>query len=268
MDDEAAMNKKTDSSSEHRMENYKTPDKLNTRISIHDKYSENRQGFSAWLFQNMQLKENMRILEVGCGTGQLWSSNYDLIPAGCRITLTDSSAGMIDSVKQTFGTKNFFEYAVVDAQALPFDEASFDVVIANMVMYHVPNRNRAFSEFARVLKSDGTVYCATYGENGMVADLIQMLEGFELRDVRNLTFTLQNGAAQMEPFFSCVERLDYEDALLITDIDDILDYLYSLPSASSLSPKARPAMKIALEKHMLSGILRISKEYGMLVAYM
>lgn len=55
MDDEAAMNKEVDSKSEHRMENYKIPDNLNTRISIHDKYSGNRQGFSAWLFQNMQL---------------------------------------------------------------------------------------------------------------------------------------------------------------------------------------------------------------------
>ena len=248
------------------MENYKTPEKLNTRISIHEKYSENKQGFGNWIFQNFQLKEHMRILEVGCGTGGLWALNMDLIPAGCHITLTDTSEGMIDTVKQTFGTESFFAYALADVQALPFEDASFDVVIANMVMYHVPDRNRAFSEIARVLKSDGTLYCATYEENGMVADLIPMLDGFDLRDVRNLTFTLQNGAAQMEPFFARVERLDYEDALLVTELEDILDYLYSLPSASFLSPEDRPAMKAALEQHMSNGILRISKEYGMLVA--
>lgn len=51
---------------------YSTADNLNTRISIHQKYSVNRQGFGNWIFSNYQIYKGMSVLELGCGTGEMW----------------------------------------------------------------------------------------------------------------------------------------------------------------------------------------------------
>lgn len=53
-------------------EQYKTADNLNTRISIHEKYSTNKLGFGNWLFSHYNFFSNNRILELGCGTGDMW----------------------------------------------------------------------------------------------------------------------------------------------------------------------------------------------------
>lgn len=50
-------------------EQYKTSANLNTRISIHQKYSVNKQGFGSWIFSQYRFRENDRILELGCGNG-------------------------------------------------------------------------------------------------------------------------------------------------------------------------------------------------------
>jgi hypothetical protein len=54
---------------------YETTANLKTRISLHEKYSTNKLGFGNWLFNNYQFGEQASILEVGCGTGELWKSH-------------------------------------------------------------------------------------------------------------------------------------------------------------------------------------------------
>ena len=51
---------------------YRSSSNLNTRISIHDKYSTNKMGFSNWIYSNYEIPEGARILELGCGTGSMW----------------------------------------------------------------------------------------------------------------------------------------------------------------------------------------------------
>ena len=53
---------------------YSTSDNLNTRISIHKKYSVNQQGFGNWIFSNYQIFEGMSVLELGCGSSSSGSS--------------------------------------------------------------------------------------------------------------------------------------------------------------------------------------------------
>ena len=63
-------------------EQYKTSANLNTRISIHAKYSINKQGFGKWIYDQYRFCENDRILEPGCGNGGMWT-NHEL-PEGLR----------------------------------------------------------------------------------------------------------------------------------------------------------------------------------------
>ena len=55
-------------------EQYASANNLNTRISIHQKYSTNKMGFGNWIFSNYKITKGMKVLELGCGTGDMWKA--------------------------------------------------------------------------------------------------------------------------------------------------------------------------------------------------
>lgn len=242
---------------------YKTAGNLNTRISIHEKYSTNKQGFGNWICSNYTFEPDFRILELGCGTGSMWVKHAAILPQDVSLLLTDFSAGMLQTAKNNLAGLQNISFEVVDIQSIPYPDNSFDAVIANMMLYHVPDLQKGLSEVRRVLKDGGTFYCATYGENGIVQFLASILRDFEVSDQLNKNFTLQNGGEKLSRHFSSVQRMDYDDALAVTDIDDIVDYLYSLTSMTNLNPANRGAITETLRKEMRDGVLYIPKEYGM-----
>jgi len=94
----------------------------------------------------------------------LWRKNIVRIPTTWDITLSDFSAGMVHEAQQQLrGTSHPFTFAVIDAQAIPYPEAAFDAVIANHMLYHVPDRAAALAEMKRVLKPGGHVFASTVG---------------------------------------------------------------------------------------------------------
>lgn len=242
---------------------YSTAGNLNTRISIHQKYSVNPQPFGDWIYENYDFAPGFKILELGCGTGDMWVRHAASLPQGAALHLTDFSAGMLVTTKSNLSGIPNITFEVVDIQAIPYADNSFDAVIANMMLYHVPDLDRALSEVRRVLKPGGTFYCATYGENGIVEYLCSILQDFEVSSQLNKNFTLQNGGEKLRRFFPSVQRLDREDALHVTEISDIVDYLYSLTSMTNLDPANRGAITETLTAHMQNGVLHIPKEYGM-----
>ena len=247
-------------------EQYSTAQNLNTRISIHKKYSVNKQGFGNWIFSNYQIKEGMSVLEIGCGTGEMWVGKDDLIGRCSRLILSDLSEGMLSTARENLKSHDRIEYRIVDIQEIPFPDREFDVVIANMMLYHVPDLSKGLQEVARVLKDDGTFYCATYGENGMMEYIELLFDDFPISSVWNYNFTLQNGAEKLKKFFADAEKCRYEDSLEVTDTDDLIDYIYSLPGYSDIQDLSRDTLRSVLEKNMRDGVLRIPKDYGMFIA--
>ncbi len=135
---------------------------LNARIALHERFSANAYGWPRWVFDQLDLPDESHLLEIGCGAGGLWADNLDRIPAGWEITLTDASPGMLAEAQRNLSIQRRFAFRLADAQKLPFEDGAFDAVIANHMLYHVPDRPRAFSEIARVLRDGGTLYAATY----------------------------------------------------------------------------------------------------------
>ena len=244
---------------------YENATNLNTRISIHDKYSVNKQGFGNWIASNYQITDGMRILELGCGTGDMWTSNSNLIAKCAELVLTDFSEGMIQIAHSNIGDFPNVTYRVVDIQEIPFETNGFDIVIANMMLYHVPDLKKGLSEVTRVLKESGRFYCATYGEHGIVQFITNLLKPYGVEDRVNKNFTLQNGKQILAQYFSSVEMMEYIDSLEVTNIDDLLDYIYSLTSMTEVSNIKRDVIKKVLEQNMADGILKVPKEYGMFV---
>ena len=245
---------------------YGTADKLNTRISIHAKYSVNKQGFGNWITEHYRFPEHASVLELGCGTGDMWKGKRDLAAICGRLILSDFSAGMLEQAKETLKDMSGIEYRVVDIQAIPYPDQSFDAVIANMMLYHVPDLGKGLSEVRRVLKDGGVFYCATYGENGMMEYIGSLFSGYDVQTAANANFTLQNGKEKLSPFFPEVDRDLYEDALLVTDVEDLVDYIFSLSGMTDLRKLPRETVREVLSRHMADGVLRVPKEYGMFIA--
>lgn len=239
---------------------YKTADPLRLRIAFHQKYSQQTQPFHDWLFSHYAFVPGMRILEIGCGNGSLWQGKLESLPAPEALILTDFSPGMVEEAKAALPPLPFLSFRTADIQYLPFPDGSFDMVIANMMLYHVPDLQKALSEVSRVLKIGGVFYCATSGEKTVVDYIREMLEGEGVPP--HISFTLQNGTTLLSPYFSGVDCLKREDALLVTDLSDLLAYIHSLSSISGLNDAADAALLHQLEERMKNGVLTIPKEYG------
>lgn len=245
---------------------YSTANNLNTRISIHDKYSTNKMGFGNWIVSNYRIDKGMKVLELGCGTGDMWKNREHLISLCSTLTLSDFSEGMLATTKSNVGEYANVEYKVIDIQEIPYEDATFDVVIANMMLYHVPDIAKGLTEVRRVLKKGGLFYCATYGEHGIVEYLSKILSIDDVENNLNKNFTLQNGYAILNKFFSRIVKLEYMDSLAVTNIDDMVEYIYSLSCMTSLNSVPKQNIKDILMNNTTNGILNVPKEYGLFIA--
>ena len=239
---------------------------LSTRISIHDRYSVNKQGFGNWIFSNYRIEPGMKVLELGCGTGDMWKGQGDMAGRCETLVLSDFSEGMVATAKENLGALPNAKYQVIDIQNIPYRDGTFDAVIANMMLYHVPDLKKGLSEVRRVLKKDGVFYCATYGERGIVEYLATLLGRYGVEDKINKVFTLQNGEEILGEFFRTVEKREYIDSLAVTDVDDMVEYIYSLSGMTTLAEVPKAEIRDILLKHMQNGVLSVPKEYGMFLA--
>jgi ubiquinone/menaquinone biosynthesis C-methylase UbiE len=202
-----------------REEQYRTDENLQTRIDLHRRFSTNPEPWHHWVFDRFAFGPEARIVEVGCGPGELWAENLERIPPGWRLTLVDFSPGMIEAARRVLGERA--TYRVADAQELPFEDASFDGAIANHMLDHVPDRRRALAELARVLRPGGRFYASTNGRD-------HLREIFELRtEFPRLGFLLETGGAELGAFFVDVELERYECDLEVTEVEPVVGFIRS-----------------------------------------
>jgi ubiquinone/menaquinone biosynthesis C-methylase UbiE len=149
---------------------YRDAANLNARASLHGRFSTNPDPWHRWVFDQLALPPDGRILELGCGPGGLWRENLDRLPAGWHLTLTDFSPGMAEEAQRGLSAvRPDIRVSVADARAIPYADSAFDAVVANHMLHHVPDRVRALDEIARVLAPGGTLYAATNGRRHLLA---------------------------------------------------------------------------------------------------
>jgi SAM-dependent methyltransferase len=212
---------------------YRDASNLNARINLHSRFSTHPVGWMHWAFDQMHLAPRQRILEVGAGPGTLWQQNLERVPEGCEITLTDFSAGMVEQARDNLqGCHLDISIRRANAEDLPFEDSGFDVVLANYMLYHVPDIPKALSEFRRVLRPDGSFFAATNGRNHMkeITDLVRRFDPQNPYDTGDLSarFGLENGAKQLAPFFEEVRLHLYEDSLYVTEPEPLVAYVASM----------------------------------------
>ncbi len=113
-------------------------------------------------------------LEIGSGTGY-FSLNLVQLGAIERLTATDISPGMLRRLGATAEALGVGDVTTVatEAETLPFEDESFDLVFGHAVLHHIPDLDRAFAEFRRVLRPGGTIAFA--GEPSRYGDRLAAL---------------------------------------------------------------------------------------------
>lgn len=214
---------------------YQNSTNISARINLHAMYSTNPKGWFPWLFEQCKLQSGMRVLELGCGSGAIWKENFSLIPENISIILNDISEGMLRDTHRELqryeAEKITFAYHAFDCHEIPYEEEAFDLVMANHVLFYCDEIDRVLYEIRRVLKPGGTFICSTYGAAHMreITDLVQKFNSSIILSADKLyeRFGLDNGAAMLAPYFSKVDRQIYEDELVVTQAEPLIEYILS-----------------------------------------
>lgn len=211
---------------------YRNSTNISARIRLHRLFSSNKQGWFPWIYEQCQITEGMKILELGCGNGRLWIENKAKLPADCEIILSDISEGMIRDVRREQSLQDDrFSFAAFDCHAIPYEDASFDLVIANHVLFYCKDVDRVCSEVGRVLKPGGRFVCGTYGVAHMqeVSRLVTQFDDRITLSGENLYehFGKENGAQALAPYFAEVDWQQYEDTLIVTQAEPLIEYVLS-----------------------------------------
>ena len=157
-----------------------------------------------------------RVLDVGCGTGDF--SERLRRELAVELVALDLSSRMVDLARA-----RGLPAMTGDVQALPFADDAFGCVLANRVLYHVPDLHQGLAEIARVLRPGGRFVAVTYGREHLreLWDLV----GESPIASSAFSFSADNGAAALRQHFDPVERRDLTGEARFPSTSSIRGYL-------------------------------------------
>lgn len=210
-------------------------DALLLRKQVHERYSDPEIDFPAWVLERFSWRGSEQVLDIGSGPLTYQEAVLKYVPAR-QYTACDLSMGMIKAGRRHAKPDTLL--AVADTVALPFPDQRFDVVLANHVLYHVPELGQALREIKRVLRPEGVIIAATNSEFsmpefntltqramrvlGQSADAVEKLEQTAL-----VNFSLESGLRHFARFFPAVVRYDIPGTLVFRELKPVIEYVNS-----------------------------------------
>jgi SAM-dependent methyltransferase len=168
-----------------------------------------------------------RMLEVGCGTG--WFAARVQRELGAEVVAVDQSERMVELARAAG-----VDARVGDVEDLPFDDASFDCVAANWMLYHVPDLDQGLAEIARVLVPGGRLVAITNGKDHLL-ELWALVGAEDRRLGRDFSFGAENGADMLRRHFGTVERRDAGGTVTVREREPVVRYLRSMEAWAPLA---------------------------------
>ena len=211
---------------------YQNASNISSRINLHSLYSVNKEGWFPWIFSKCQIHAGMRILELGCGDGALWTQNLSRLPKDVHITLSDISEGMLRDARRAIGGEDArFSFCTFDCHSIPESLGTFDLVIANHVLFYCEDIGKVCQSVKRVLNPGGKFLCSTYGSLHM-REVSLLVQSFDERIVLSADslyerFGRENGSAILSPYFGRITWESYKDELVVTDAEPLISYILS-----------------------------------------
>ncbi|GAC1645474.1 MAG: class I SAM-dependent methyltransferase [Herpetosiphon sp.] len=244
---------------------------LSRRSTLHERYATDPYRWHRWVFDHLTLPPLARILELGAGPGYLWRENKDRIPSGWTIVLSDLSRGMLTEAVNTLTLETGQLHLLQqDAQWVACTDHLFDAVIANHMLYHVPDSSRVLQEARRVLGPSGVLYAATNGRQHM-ADLHTLIERWHNGrpwKPTPLSWTLEAGEQALRQHFSHVSMLRKPGLLVVTEAEPLAEYVLSMALFFGIAPSEHASLLdfIRAELHT-HGPIHMATDSGLLIAH-
>ena len=211
---------------------YRDASNISARISLHKEYSKNPVSWFNWLFEKCALECGANVLEIGCGDASLWTQNIEKIPENISVTLTDISYGMIKDATRNIGEDDKrFTYEIMDAHRIYKLDDSFDVVIANHVLFYCDDR---------IELSAGHLY---------------------------ERFGKENGKQILGKYFKNVKWNQYEDELFVPTAEPVVEYVLSCHGNQNRYIVDRYKEFVSYVKQKTDNGLYITKDAGIFIAY-
>jgi SAM-dependent methyltransferase len=193
---------------------YAREDNLHARQRMYEEVSGPHPHDVLW--QTIVEWSPRRVLEVGGGPGEL--SERMQKELGAEVSFLDISPRMVELARE-----RGVDAQVGDVQSLPFEDGTFDTVVAAWMLYHVPDIDRGLAEIARVLRPGGALVAVT----NSLSHLREFRELVAYPDALRETFNRENGEELLSRRFAQVERLDLELEVTVRDRRALVDYQQS-----------------------------------------
>ena len=253
------------------LQQYRDSTHINARIGLHNRYSTAEKNWYGWLYDFYHIEGTEKLLELGCGNGELWLVNHERLPKGFMPVLSDISMGMLNDASRKLENKVTAEYELIDCCKIPYEDNSMDVIVANHLLFYAGDLKQALTEINRVLKPGGILYCTAYGKEHM-KEIEQLVKSYDpriaLSDI-NLyeIFGIENGLDILNEYFREVSFFQHEDALLVDNYLPVYDYIMSCHGNQEaiIEEKGDRFLRYLKEFMKKNKVFRIQKQAGIFV---
>ena len=218
---------------------FSNENRLKARIQIYE-FCEQKINWHQWVFDRLNFSNVARILELGCGNGQLWANNTHRLPENINIVLTDVSEGMVDAARKELSEyDNRFEFRVTDASETPFEDNRFQMIIANHMLNLIEDKEQVFSEIERLLADNGYVYASTLSTMNF-HELFNIAGEFDKNMELDSTeliksFNLENGEEVISRYFNVENSYIYQNDVIVKNTEPLILYLASCYAMEQLA---------------------------------
>ena len=248
-------------------EQYRSSANFDARVRIYELYANGPVPWLEWAYQGLALREGERVLDVGCGPGNIWRDNAAHLPSGVELTLADQSQGMLDAAAERLGDCGIeARFEVADVQDMPYASDSFDLVLANHMMYHVPDRTAALAELRRAVRPGGRCIISTNDWPHLI-ELRELIDRFEIPTAMRRVgrdehfFDAERAGEELSGLFDSVSTSRFHDSLDVADADVLIAYIESMTIQSTTNQMADSENRVVelgpLRSHARAQIARL-----------
>jgi ubiquinone/menaquinone biosynthesis C-methylase UbiE len=209
-------------------------DKYRARLDLTSNYlirPEKPHDFYLNHYCNLNLSKTAKIVEFGSGLGHFWERGKSLLSDESNLLLSDFSEKMLEKTRENIAPYKLpgnISFAVADIEKLIFDNNSFDLAIAHMMIYHV-NPELAVNEVSRVLAKNG-LFCVSNVPQNREFVLFELMRsvGIEKYSFSSLLVESDHLEALLKSKFTEVNKCVYKNATCWKSADTVIEFAKSL----------------------------------------